>query len=132
MTRIERLERRRLMSISATLTHAGTLIVQGTSKDDSIIIAKMGEIISRNDGLMFTDVVGVPFDPAEHGAQFDAGAVKRIRVEGAAGDDNVWINLNLQRPCTIVGGAGDDRIQGGNFSETLSGGAGDDVIIGKK
>ncbi len=65
------------------------------------------------------------------GAQliFSLAAVRRVYVDGGAGDD--VIATSLKRSATIIGSAGNDTLTGGMLDDSIDGGAGDDIINGE-
>jgi hypothetical protein len=61
---------------------------------------------------------------------FVGGNVDAILVFGLAGDDKITIEDDVELPVFVWGGAGDDRIKGGDGSDVLIGEQGDDTIYG--
>ncbi len=109
----EGLESRLLLS--ATLD-AGTLTVDGTDEADRI------RIFNQDDNL----VVVVNGERSE----FAAADVERIEVNAGDGNDRVAL-LGVDQDATIEGGAGNDRIIGGNGNDVINGGDGRDRIQGR-
>jgi hypothetical protein len=100
------------------ITKSGTLAVEGTDSADSLSVIQDGKWIkyqTNNGGTI---------------ANFftKAANVKRVLIEAGSGDDRVYVDPELSKPCTIVGGNGDDHIDG-NFGATMIGGAGDDRLF---
>jgi len=96
-----------------------TVIVQGTSGDDVVVL-------SLEDGALVIDglasrIVVENFDLTDS-----------IVINGLAGDDVVEASaLGANAPqLTINGGDGDDILIGGDGNDVLVGGAGDDVLLG--
>jgi Ca2+-binding RTX toxin-like protein len=126
---IERLEARRLLSathstpaqLDATapfgVTGKGSLYIQGTQGNDVI------DVHSDDDGVIIVSM------NALQGFRFEG--VKRVHVEGAAGHDRISFNSSMNIPATLLGGAGDDRIEARGRRVTLVGGAGNDDLIGR-
>jgi Ca2+-binding RTX toxin-like protein len=132
---LEALENRRLLSaslrgidqiiisqqFSAQITSRGTLVILGSSLND-VIGVKLGRgtvVVTGRDGagaLVRT---------------FDASQVKRIRVEGGAGDDHLGISGDVGRHCTLVGGTGNDTL-GGNAGDILIGCGGNDKLVARQ
>lgn len=131
---METLEDRRLLT---------QFVVSGTPNDDSIGFTSSGtgedaELVAtirdRNTG----EVVNVVATSLQ--------SVTSIRVSGGAGDDSItsvsdlpWIDINemgiqvprvLSVPGTLVGGSGNDVLNGGKLNDTLMGGAGNDELGG--
>jgi uncharacterized delta-60 repeat protein len=107
--------------VSASLS-GGTLNVSGTPGNDTIVFSIAGGKIS---------ISGVS-------QQFDAAAVKGVRVTGLAGNDRIDLSA-LAIPSTVTGGDGDDvligskandYLDGGNANDVLNGGEGNDVLLG--
>jgi Ca2+-binding RTX toxin-like protein len=57
-------------------------------------------------------------------------ATHRVVVYANGGNDDVTIALNLGRRAELYGGAGNDRLRGGNRNDILVGGSGDDLLTG--
>lgn len=101
----------------------GELTVTGTEGADVIVISQVGTNI-------VVDVNGVQ-------TPFDAGGVRSIRIDALGGDDHVTVDVD--RPTTILGGAGTDvivgsdggadEVIGGTGTDTFSGRGGDDVFV---
>ena len=100
------------------LTHTGTLAIKGTDGADSLSVTRSGKYINyqTNNGGTIANFFT------------EASKVKRVLVEAGSGDDRVFIDPNLDKPCTIVGGNGDDRIDG-NLGATMIGGNGNDRLF---
>jgi Ca2+-binding RTX toxin-like protein len=123
----ESLESRRLMSVSlhlvqiseinsnAFVTGTGTLVVKGTAGGDELSLRQEGDYIRVASAGNFE-------------SRFALKNVKRILVEGASGNDKIYIDAALRRAETIVGGGGNDIMEG-SYGATLLGGAGNDKLI---
>jgi uncharacterized delta-60 repeat protein len=107
--------------VSASLS-GGTLSVSGTPGNDTIVFGIVNGKIS---------VSGMS-------QQFDAGAVKGVRVTAFAGNDRIDLSA-LSIPSTVTGNDGDDvligskandYLDGGNANDVLNGGEGNDVLLG--
>ncbi len=139
----ESLETRQLMSASLDPL-SKVLTIQGTSRDDVIVVAKVG------DKLKVT----------ENGRSqyFTASKVGKIRAFGNAGRDEIKVDASVTTPAelhagpgstafgfageVLRGGSGNDTLYadgsgtnvdlfGGGGNDALTGGAGDDVLIGR-
>ena len=114
---IESLEDRRLLS-AASLSAGGTLFVEGTRRDDSVVVhrnpSNRREIEVLHDGQ----------------SQVFAGRVKRIVVVTGAGEDSVLVDRRLSVNSTLQGGDGNDSLSGGSGDDSLEGDAGDDSLVG--
>lgn len=120
---VETLEDRNLMAagITASLTADGILAVTGTEKNDTIVVRQMNNRIS---------VVGVE-------GSWNASDVKLLAVDARGGNDTVLLNsqaLPWQQAITttalVLGGAGNDKIIGGEGVNLLFGGADNDTLLG--
>lgn len=99
------------------------LVIVGSEGDDKIKVWDYWhdwfkvKIRNRTDNVRYRGLVN--------------GDVERILVFGLGGDGNV--NLGNARVDTQVrGGAGDDKIRGGDRNDIIFGGAGNDKLYGEK
>lgn len=101
----------------ATLSRTNTLLVNGSSGNDTIVISRLAG------GNVRVNVNGVVrnFDPTVR-------AIKRLNVFGFEGNDSISNSLGV--PSTLEGGAGNDTLSGGAAGDTLFGGAGKDDLFG--
>ena len=115
----------------------GRLTITGTARGDEIRVAPAAG------GKLAASVNG-------YRREFDAASVSTIVIDALAGDDGILIDPQLVLPATIIGGdgidtltggAGDDRIDGGDNPpppndllgdrpEEISGGLGNDTLLG--
>jgi Ca2+-binding RTX toxin-like protein len=110
------LEPRRLLSEtpgSARLSASGTLLVTGTSGNDSLIAR-------FNGGSVLASING-------NQTSFTRADVRRIAISGGAGND--VINNKTTLASTLAGEAGNDRLFGGRGRDTQLGGDGADRIF---
>jgi hypothetical protein len=121
MSMIDRLEPRRLMAADAYVNTKGTLFVNGTDKADAVLIAKVDggyQVTIRTDGGAATTFSG-----------FSAKRVSQIRLDVGEGDDRVTVESDVNEAATLLGGAGDDRIDlFSGASVLVEGGSGKDRI----
>lgn len=117
----EPLEHRLLLA--ATLTHRGTLVVNGTAAGDVIVV--------RRDPLRTSKILATVNNV---GAKFNAQSVKRIEIYGQAGADSLTLDDSLgiisARGASLFGGGGGDTLVGGLAAAYFEGGPGDDSILG--
>jgi hypothetical protein len=99
---------------------AGTLTVTGTASNDTIIVRRVGDVISV-DGTT---------------TKVTASQVKQVIVDAGGGDDMVRLDSEalggraLGVPCVVFGGTGNDTIIGTPGADKLFGQAGNDLIRG--
>src|SRR5687768_10334356 len=113
LTMIDSLEPR--THLSATLK-AGVLTVKGTAKAEVVAITVAAGKLTVKEGAVVT--------------KFALGQVDKIVVSAAAGNDKVTVASTVARPCSLLGGAGNDTLTGGAAADTLRGGLGNDVLNG--
>jgi Ca2+-binding RTX toxin-like protein len=63
---------------------------------------------------------------------FATGGITAITVDAGAGNDDVVISTNVKLPSTILGGDGNDTLEGSTKGDSIDGGAGNDQIFGGK
>src|SRR4051812_13931421 len=121
---LQELEPRRLLS---------SFNLYGTSGDDHIVVSF--DPLAGN--ATVTGASNVP-----DGTVFPAGTPEsRLGFHIDVGDGNDYVEIGLEPPgkhgfydasrATILGGAGDDELIGGNGSVTLNGGAGNDKLVAR-
>src|SRR6478752_2957315 len=92
----ERLEGRRLLSVSATFA-SGVLTVTGDSADN--------HVVKNSDTVIKT---------------INYADLKQIKVSLLGGNDTLDIGPNITTPSTLSGGDGNDSIQGGAGNDTVT------------
>jgi Ca2+-binding RTX toxin-like protein len=105
----------------------GELTVEGTGANDTIALR-----LQAGDPSVLQVDVG---DDGYPDFSFKRKHIARIVVRAGAGDDNVRIDdsngaFTDSIPTTLDGGAGGDRLAGGQGAETLLGGDGNDSVDG--
>jgi len=127
---LEPLEARRMFVIDTvdlfhppapTVTRTGTLVAGGTEFADVVAVFRAGPHIRV--------VQEDPGDPTIV-MNFHATRVKRISIDVGEGGDRVSVAQNVDRRCTIFGGAGGDVIEGGP-GDTIFGGGGNDKLFAR-
>jgi Ca2+-binding RTX toxin-like protein len=124
MLDVERLEGRRMLSASAgAALHGGELRVIGTDGNDTIVVS-----LHPGDATQL--------DVSLNGAtsSFAVGAVRRIRIDGRDGNDNIRIdesNGKISIPARLSGGKGDDTLVGGSANDRIDGDDGNDTLDGR-
>lgn len=120
MSMIDRLEPRRLMAADAYVNARGTLFVNGTDGADAVLIAKVDggyQVTIKADGT------------TKKFEGFSAKRVSQIRLDVGDGDDRVTVEKDVNEAATLLGGAGDDRIDLFSGAGVLvEGGSGKDRI----
>ena len=109
-----------------------TDLVEGGSGTDTLEVnggngAETFTIAANGDRVRFDRVTPAPFS-------IDAGTIESIVLNAGGGDDEISASGNLATlvKLTIDGGAGNDKINGGNGADLLIGGDGDDFIDGNQ
>jgi len=117
---IESLENRKLMAANITASlSAGVLRVEGTPRNDTIIMRQVGNVVSI-DGVRING----------------SGTINKIEILGLGGNDvlradgNGVLNQSVRVATTILGGDGNDFIVGGTAADQLVGGHGNDTLYG--
>jgi Ca2+-binding RTX toxin-like protein len=105
--------------VTARLAADGTLVVNGTPNNDSIVLTNQtgGGIRVTSNGAVI------------NGSPFAFAAVKKIQVSSGAGNDLIYLT-DLNVPAVLVGGDGDDTLRAGTKNDDLSGDNGGDVLEG--
>jgi uncharacterized delta-60 repeat protein len=98
------------------LSSKGTLIVTGTSGNDTINVTTSG-------GNITATLNGV-------GKSFAAASVLQLMLNGQDGNDTITVSNAVPTQAQINGGAGNDTITGGSGNTTMNGAEGDDSLIG--
>jgi len=126
--------------VTAHVTKNGTLVIQGTSKNDTIslsttaptnvAVAVTGTVNASNGvaaGLVYLrgNTKGQTGDVS---IGYDLSLVKRVQIEGGAGNDDIRLGIDVKLKATILGGKGNDVLIGGPLGDSISGGAGNDSI----
>ncbi|WP_425618134.1 beta strand repeat-containing protein [Anatilimnocola sp. NA78] len=105
------------------------LLINGTSNSDAIVVQP-----AYGSSPPMVTVYNSPFGTT---SSFPLDSFGRIVIHGREGNDSIVIQVN--KPATvygdsgidsIVGGVGDDYLDGGEGGGSISGGAGNDVLIG--
>jgi Ca2+-binding RTX toxin-like protein len=97
-----------------------------------------GEIVARGTAaadliVVTADATHVVVDVNGHAHTFAREDVHGVRVLGRAGDDSIQVgdfDGTFDLPVTLAGGRGNDALVGGPMGDLLLGGAGDDAIFG--
>jgi Ca2+-binding RTX toxin-like protein len=123
---------------AANVAGADTVILQGTSGNDEVVVAgdASGSTVfglaghvnitgaaSADDDLKINSLAG---DDVVEGSVLAASAIG-FSVDGGDGDDVIIGGAGND---TLLGGAGDDVILGNDGDDTLDGGDGEDVLVG--
>jgi Ca2+-binding RTX toxin-like protein len=101
----------------ASITRRGTLVVNGSSGNDTIVIDR------ASDGRLRATVNGVA-------KLFALSRVKRLQINGFEGNDAITVRSGVPRAATIDAGAGNDTVNGGDGADLLLGGGGNDRLFG--
>jgi Ca2+-binding RTX toxin-like protein len=127
---VEQLEARELMAsrLTATLDGAGVFRIEGTERNDMILVRQVNQQIS----IANLASIRTPDGPSR---TVRASRVKSFVVHGLGGDDTVDLTASggaqqIIVPATLSGGAGKDKLSGGAGHDILLGGAGSDILRG--
>lgn len=99
----------------------GVLQIVGSESADVLVIHKQG------DQLRVRNRIGGQFSVD----RFALESVSRINVDVAGGKDFVYVSRQVELPTFILGGDGNDFLQGGGQSNLIVGGAGRDSLLGR-
>jgi Ca2+-binding RTX toxin-like protein len=115
---IERLESRRLLAVNTSFSE-GVLIVTGDAEANHVSIFRNPENNTLNVRSAGAIIRSLPY-----------AHVQSIRVALHGGNDLLETAQNVERPMTISGGDGDDKLFGGGGRDLIEGGAGNDHLNG--
>lgn len=95
----------------------GQLALTGTAGNDTVSVTKdgTGQVVITNNGTPYAVT----------------GTVSSIVINGGDGNDTLKVSTAFTIPATLIGGAGNDTVRGGNGADVLIGDAGDDTLIGR-
>jgi hypothetical protein len=122
---VERLEDRLLMAVNIT-QNGNVLVIEGDAADERIEVLGTGE----GEVSVYVDADGdnIP----EFVLYGEYSGVKHVCVSSGDGDDDIYLQLDIDGHLTVNGGDGDDKLVvvsdiGGNVS--VDGGDGDDYVV---
>lgn len=125
------------IAVPAKATPGVTVVLAGGEEADNIAIS-----VSQQDGHSFVIEAAAPLEvggavcthPEGMPNQLicDSNKVSGFEVNAGAGDDTVTVSRAVGVPVTLRGGLGSDRLTGGGsvLGDRLIGGPGDDVLNG--
>jgi Ca2+-binding RTX toxin-like protein len=111
---LEALESRRLFAAAVDPNNSSHLLVNGTDGDDNILVEISGTIL-----IVTVNNTAQPYS---------RNGISAILVDAGTGDDTVTVDADLDIPCRIDGGDGDDSLTGAAANDTLIGGSGADTL----
>jgi Ca2+-binding RTX toxin-like protein len=140
---VESLESRLLMNVTVTVSRRGRLNIV---EDPALPGADLVEVVPLNGRRNLQVFVnGAIVDPTPRSGERTTvrrRKIRRIVADMGAGDDQVFIGSRADTPrpfrnrlavrATLVGGDGNDVLQGGPQNDLIIGGAGDDVLFGDR
>src|SRR5215204_1553385 len=129
-----------LAAVPVTLADAETgpvnLLISGGPEDGGLNISL------SPDGRTYEIISTVPLEvggnlcshPEERPNALDckAAAIAGFEVNAGGGSDIVFFTSDIPVPVTVRGGAGDDKLSGGDASDKIIGGPDDDALIGRR
>ena len=107
----------------------GVLTIVGTSGIDKIEVKPTQGDIDRLSVSINEKDLDFKLKP-KHNPDNPYNEVDRVLIHALGGDDNVDIHNKLQIDAEIHGGAGDDKLKGGDGHDIIFGGLGDDYLSG--
>jgi Ca2+-binding RTX toxin-like protein len=117
--RLEGLESRRVLAAGVASLSEGVLSIEGTHKNDKIVVSLAGEDLSQ---------LAVKINKST--TLFNAAEVTSLVINAGNGNDRVIVADNVLIPAQIFGGKGNDWLTGGGESDVIYGGAGNDKLDG--
>ena len=118
--RLESLERRTVLDASGVSLVDGVLTIEGTNKNDRVLVALAGEL---GDQLTVQFNWDSPYN-------FTLAEVTSISVNGNGGNDRVTIGEGVLLPTWMDGGRGNDWLRGGGGADEIHAGWGNDHVYG--
>lgn len=110
------LEQRNLLAGIFFDSATGILTVAGSSGQDT------GQLVFQGDGNVEASLNGVPDQ------SFSISEVEQLVFIGFGGDDSFENSTSI--PSRLLGGDGNDTLQGGSAEDIINGGRGDDILQG--
>jgi Ca2+-binding RTX toxin-like protein len=119
--------------------------VNGTAGGDDIIIRRLQQAFRVNgsfdvflaaDGSVLTGALPegpylqVNYPEGTFNVFVQADGIRRITIDGGAGDDHLIIDRSVNLKTTLFGSRGNDTLQGGVQGDALFGGDGNDALFG--
>src|SRR5581483_4051909 len=126
-------------TFSAHVTKTGSLLVQGTRLNDQILVTmtppKTAVAVQIPPVIHLGDRAGAVYVKASNnvGVSITSGydlslGIRRIVIDGGAGNDDLRIDSNVKLKAILIGGKGNDILIGGPLGDVLSGGPGNDSL----
>lgn len=112
--------------LSAVLSPDGVLTVTGTDAPDHVRVSHHTVAHHTHHHAPHHQIV---VSENHHTTAFDAASVSRVVIDGGLGNDTLAA-FHLTKPITLLGGAGNDFLYGGDADDRLSGGTGSDRLYG--
>ena len=140
---IEPLEARELLAVVVTVTQRGRLNIFAPPGDTAGDVVEVVPANGFRDLQVYVNGVLAPLRPnADQPDIVNRIKIHRIVADMGAGDDEVYIGVRKGTPrpfrnrlfnkATLIGGDGNDILQGGPQVDLIIGGAGDDIIYGDR
>ena len=139
---VELLESRLLMDVTVTLSRRGRLNIIAPAGDT---VGDLVEVVRLNERTVQVYVNNAIVDPTPRGTgstTIRRNRIRRILADMGGGDDRVFVGSRADTPrpfrnrlfvrATLVGGDGNDTLQGGPQNDLIIGGAGDDILLGDR
>lgn len=139
---VEQLESRLLMDVTVSLSRRGRLNIiapPGDTVGDLVEVVRLNE---RTAQVYVNNVIVDPTPRSGSSTTIRRNRIRRILADMGGGDDRVYIGSRADTPrpfrnrlfirATLVGGDGNDILQGGPQNDLIIGGAGDDILYGDR
>ena len=107
------------------------LLVKGSSLDDKIDV-KFGSIAGNFKVTIKSGSMAGSMDMGSFKIEGGDDAISKVIVYGLDGNDDIKVHSKAGLNGWLFGGAGDDKLQGGDLDDVLVGGDGDDKLDGKR
>jgi RTX calcium-binding nonapeptide repeat (4 copies) len=138
---VENLERRDVPFVAPYLAADHVIYMQTTDLGDKVTVSVVdpdgkentyNDVVKikweRGDGT--SNTYSIPYYSSAPNAYPPVVGVKKLSIQGGAGNDTITIGANTNIPAVIRGAQGNDQLTGGKANDTIEGGSGSDVIWG--
>ena len=124
-TTIETLETRAMMSVTAYMEN-GIAYLKGDAGNNKIHVEASKHTLAVYDISAKSYGKGAPILTS-----LVITSATGVMIYGQDGNDVIELGATPAKPCSVLGGLGDDVLLGSNHTDALYGGAGQDFLMGK-